>query len=189
MCRIFLDISHRLNCGPPPYGPTVWGMSREWLAVSSFTGTIPWAARAAFCSNSRTENRRCHCYIAGAMGRVDSKLFRPCAPSDTVPRLLTFRFRVFRFAICPRRLLFLPAVIRTRFISGQCAPRSFFNGNNNDEDGNGNRRWRSIANVVIPPPPDSIHRISRGGNERMRKKRGRDGRVVCELIDGAWNHR
>lgn len=64
-------------------------------------------------SNSRTENRRCHCYIVGAMGRVDSKLFRPCAPTDTEPRLSTFRFP--RFAICPRRLLFLPGAIWTRF--------------------------------------------------------------------------
>lgn len=60
-------------------------MSREWLAVSSFTGTIPRAAQATFCSatsSSRTGNRRCHCYTGQGNG---------ASRFHAIPSLYTFR--------------------------------------------------------------------------------------------------
>jgi len=75
-------------------------MSHEWQLVPSRT-----QYREQLFASARMENRRCHCYIVGAMGRVDSKLFRPCAPSDTEPRysqLSAFAFPVSPFvhAVC-----------------------------------------------------------------------------------------
>ena len=137
-------------------------MSREWLAVSFFTSTIPWAARAAFCFDKvKLEDGKSSMPLLHRMGNGASR-FQVVPPLCTIRhRTTTLDFPLSRF---PLRHLSTPPVIssccylNTLHIRTMPASRSFFNSSNNDGDGNGNRRWRSIATVVIPPPPDSIHR-------------------------------
>lgn len=144
-CAGFFWISHRLNCVPLPtlFSPfsfpffLFWRMSREWLAVSPFADTIP--------RNDFLQRR------SQARGReiVNAIVTPPVQWGESIPScstlvhppirnldLSTFRHRVSRFAICPRRLLFLPAAIWTRFTSGQCPIRSFLD----DEDEDCGRR-------------------------------------------------
>lgn len=86
-------------------------------------------------SNSRTENRRCHCYIVGAMGRVDSKLFRPPTPSHEPAAFLVSPFV---HAAC----YFFPPL--SEHVSHPDNARSFFDGGNNDGHGDGGGEVSSL---------------------------------------------
>lgn len=158
-------------------------MSREWLAVSSFT--ISRATRATFYFGEvKLEDGISSMPLLHRRGNGASRF-------QAVPPLCTLRenhdsqpsvSRVSRFVICPCRMLFLLAAIRTRFTSGQC-PRSFFDNNNGDRDGN---RWSSIVVVIPPLRIRYIDMISRGEKRRKKQKKcNRDGCVMCELIDEA----
>lgn len=113
-------ISHRLNCEtlalsaflPPRRFEEC--LANGWQLVPS-PGTIPRAARAAFCFGEvELENGKSSVPLLHRRGNGASR-FQSCS---ALPRTLRHRTTTldfppwrFRYAICPRRLLFLPAAI------------------------------------------------------------------------------
>lgn len=113
------------------------------------------------------------------MGRVDSKLFRPCASTDTEsPALSTFRVSPFRHLSTP------PVISSRRYLNTlqhpDNAPNAFLfrRRQQRTENGVGDRRGRSIVARCYPAASDSICRRDLAKWEREEDA----GKSVTEMV-------
>lgn len=151
-------------------------MSREWLAVSSFTDTIRLFATAK--SSSRTRNRQCHCYTVGAMGRVDPSCFTlRYRTSISRPSAIAFPVTPFVHAAC---YFFLPLSEHASHPdNARHVPFSTTTRTKAAVDAALYRCYPTASNSIRrhEPPPSRGGWKGREEGEKGRKKRDRDGVV------------